>query len=157
MTAEQILREGFLTAALRYHLLAQQAGKQEHRWWTFQHCPADCCVDARMRLLFAGYVAGGPLPQPSPEDKARLARISLYAALEGKPSPFQRRPAATGSQAPAKDTEQVALAEFTDYFVTNYPGPHTVICDPRWHAAKIFRAATRALFGAIAPERRAGG
>ena len=41
-----------------------------------------------------------------------------------------------------KDT---GLAEFTEYFVTNYPGPDTIISDPRWHAPKIFRAATRQL------------
>jgi hypothetical protein len=34
-----------------------------------------------------------------------------------------------------------ALELFTKYFVENYPGPHTVISDPKWHAPKIFRAA----------------
>src|SRR5258708_13549700 len=38
-----------------------------------------------------------------------------------------------------------ALAEFTEYFVANYPGPSTIIHDPKWHAPKIFRAAERAL------------
>lgn len=37
-----------------------------------------------------------------------------------------------------------ALAEFTEYFVVNYPG-HTIITDPNWHASKIFRAAERAI------------
>lgn len=32
---------------------------------------------------------------------------------------------------------------FTDYFVRNYPGPDTVIFDPRWHAPKLFAAAAR--------------
>lgn len=44
-------------------------------------------------------------------------------------------------------TEQQALAEFTDYFVRNYPGPDTIIYDPRWHAPKIFRAAAAAITG----------
>jgi hypothetical protein len=35
-----------------------------------------------------------------------------------------------------------ALASFAEYFVKNYPGPHTIIGDPTWHAPKVFRAAT---------------
>ncbi len=42
-------------------------------------------------------------------------------------------------------SRELALAEFTEYFVHNYPGPNTIIMDPRWHAPKIFRAAERAL------------
>ena len=38
-----------------------------------------------------------------------------------------------------------ALAEFTAYFVQNYPGPETVIYDPKWHAPRIFRAAKYAI------------
>ena len=38
-----------------------------------------------------------------------------------------------------------ALEQFTAYFVKNYPGPDTVIFDPKWHAPKIFRAAISAL------------
>lgn len=38
-----------------------------------------------------------------------------------------------------------ALEQFTAYFVKNYPGPDTVIFDPKWHAPKIFRAAIAAL------------
>lgn len=38
-----------------------------------------------------------------------------------------------------------ALAEFTEYFVRNYPGPDTIIYDPRWHAPKIFAAARHAI------------
>ena len=34
--------------------------------------------------------------------------------------------------------------EFMDYFRTNYPGPDTIICEPDWHAPKIYRAAVRA-------------
>lgn len=38
-----------------------------------------------------------------------------------------------------------ALATFSEYFVRNYPGPHTIIGDPNWHAPKIFRAALHAI------------
>lgn len=43
--------------------------------------------------------------------------------------------------------EQRALTAFTEYFVRNYPGPDTIIHDPRWHAPKIFRAAMAAMKG----------
>ncbi len=46
-------------------------------------------------------------------------------------------------------TEHAALQEFTDYFVRNYPGPDTIIHDPKWHAPKIFRAAKRAIDAAL--------
>jgi hypothetical protein len=38
-----------------------------------------------------------------------------------------------------------AEADFTEYFVRNYPGPDTVIFDPKWHAPKIFAAAAAAI------------
>lgn len=41
--------------------------------------------------------------------------------------------------------ERAALEYFTEYFVQNYPGPNTVICNPRWHAPKIFKACQWAL------------
>ena len=31
--------------------------------------------------------------------------------------------------------------EFMSYFRQNYPGPHTIISKPDWHAPKIYRAA----------------
>ena len=39
-----------------------------------------------------------------------------------------------------------ALESFTAYFVKNYPGDSggTIICDPKWHAPRIFRAALAA-------------
>ena len=36
-----------------------------------------------------------------------------------------------------------AKAEFSLYFVENYPGPSTVIADPHWHAPHIFRVVRR--------------
>lgn len=38
-----------------------------------------------------------------------------------------------------------ALEAFTEYFVKNYPGPDTVIFDPKWHAPRIFRAALHSI------------
>jgi hypothetical protein len=43
----------------------------------------------------------------------------------------------------------VALTMFTEYFVKNYPGPRTIISDPRWHAERIFRAAENAILSQI--------
>lgn len=40
---------------------------------------------------------------------------------------------------------QAAEAEFTAYFVKNYPGPDTIIFKPEWHAPKIFRAALHSI------------
>ncbi len=48
-------------------------------------------------------------------------------------------------QQPAAVDEAAALDDFTAYFVKNYPGPNTIIGDPKWHAPRIFRAAQRAL------------
>ena len=42
-----------------------------------------------------------------------------------------------------------AEAAFTEYFVRNYPGPDTIIFDPKWHAPKLFAAATHALRAAM--------
>jgi hypothetical protein len=44
-----------------------------------------------------------------------------------------------------KTSDEAALKEFTDYFCTNYPGPDTIISDPKWHAPKIFKAAKIAI------------
>ncbi len=44
-----------------------------------------------------------------------------------------------------KEQSAAALEIFTEYFVRNYPGPHTIIGDPKWHAPKIFRAALYAI------------
>lgn len=47
--------------------------------------------------------------------------------------------------------EEAAEREFTEYFVRNYPGPDTIIHDPKWHAPKLFRAAKRALLATRVP------
>jgi hypothetical protein len=49
-----------------------------------------------------------------------------------------------------KKLEAAALPHFVEYFVRNYPGPHTIISNPNWHAPKIFRAAMYALDAARA-------
>lgn len=46
-----------------------------------------------------------------------------------------------------------ALEEFTAYFVKNYPGPDTIIFNPKWHAPKIFRAAVSALSAQVQDAR----
>jgi len=38
-----------------------------------------------------------------------------------------------------------AREQFTTWFCLNYPGPHTIISDPTWHAPRIFRQAEWAL------------
>lgn len=45
-----------------------------------------------------------------------------------------------------------ALEIFTEYFVKNYPGPDTIIHDPKWHAPRIFRVALHALTSATPPD-----
>ena len=44
-----------------------------------------------------------------------------------------------------------ALDAFTAYLVRNYPGPDTIIGDPKWHAPRIFRAARHAIDSASNP------
>lgn len=68
------------------------------------------------------------------EDGRRAALEAALSAPEPQPAP---------SVAPKVTTE--ALQQFTAYFVKNYPGPDTIIFDPKWHAPKIFRAVVSAL------------
>jgi hypothetical protein len=37
------------------------------------------------------------------------------------------------------------LANFSNWFCRNYPGPDTIIHKPEWHAPKVFRAAAYAI------------
>lgn len=54
------------------------------------------------------------------------------------------------TQPPHQDRGEVdALARFTEYFVRNYPGPDTIIYDPKWHAPRIFRAAKDCITAAL--------
>ncbi|MCY1667885.1 hypothetical protein [Rhizobium sp. SL86] len=45
-------------------------------------------------------------------------------------------------------TASPGFEQFAEYFVKNYPGPDTVIFDPKWHAPKIYRAALAAYLAA---------
>lgn len=42
------------------------------------------------------------------------------------------------------DLTPEGMERFTRWFCRNYPGPDTIIYDPKWHAPRIFQAATRA-------------
>jgi hypothetical protein len=44
-----------------------------------------------------------------------------------------------------QEAREAQLRAFTEYFVRNYPGPDTIIHNPQWHAARIFRAAEHAI------------
>lgn len=65
------------------------------------------------------------------------ADVAKWQSLRGRIDALLALPPA----APERD----ALEYFTEYFVQNYPGPNTIISNPRWHAPKIFRAAVWAL------------
>lgn len=85
--------------------------------------------------IYYGVILGGCVEEsrgPAPEGSDFTEMVSYR--LELPTEPVQR-------------SAQAALAEFTAYFVQNYPGPNTIICDPKWHAPRIFRAAKRALSG----------
>ncbi|TGW05213.1 hypothetical protein EN788_48665 [Mesorhizobium sp. M2D.F.Ca.ET.145.01.1.1] len=61
---------------------------------------------------------------------------------------------ALASPSDREATDAESLEKFTAYFVKNYPGPNTVIHDPKWHAPRIFRAAKAAL--AASPSQTKG-
>jgi hypothetical protein len=82
-------------------------------------------VDEVERVKAALDKAG--LVDPNWVDADKAAR-TILAALNRAPVDVER-----------------GLAEFTRWFVRNYPGPSTVIANPHWHVPKIFRAAIAAL------------
>lgn len=47
MSAIARLREEFEKSARRFHGLQLYLCSPEHRWWKFEHCPADSCRLAR--------------------------------------------------------------------------------------------------------------
>jgi hypothetical protein len=70
-----------------------------------------------------------------------------------------RRAAETPAEpAPMLSQEQTvaAMAQFEDYFVRNYPGPETIIHNPKWHAPKLFRQALYAIKMAQLPVKTSG-
>jgi hypothetical protein len=52
--------------------------------------------------------------------------------------------AALAQPEPEGPTDE-ALANFSNWFCRNYPGPDTIIHKPEWHAPKVFRAAAYAI------------
>ena len=77
--------------------------------------------------------------------------VQIYpaAAMELMPAP--------ADQMMATDSFDHAKAKqfFTDYFVKNYPGPDTIIFDPKWHAPRLFEVAMRCIRSATAtPEKQ---
>jgi hypothetical protein len=74
--------------------------------------------------------------------KALAERKAKIAELMGEAA---RAEMAAGPVASVAQESTEALLVFTEYFVKNYPGPDTIIADPKWHAPRIFRAAKRAL------------
>lgn len=116
-------------------------------------------VVSDLEMIAAGkdLVTGDPVSGLQSQRIAKSAHAILLAAwnaCDSAPSggvldgSLQHKLAQELDSAPAGSGEvddAEALREFTEYFVKNYPGPHTVIMDPNWHAPKIFRAAKRAL------------
>ncbi|WP_149898949.1 DUF1653 domain-containing protein [Rhizobium rhizogenes] len=77
----------------------------------------------------------------SPVDDVTIITRAQLEALEAALSAAEQQPAPFV----AVKASPEALEQFTAYFVKNYPGPDTIIFDPKWHAPKIFRAAVSAL------------
>ncbi|RKD61691.1 MazG-like family protein [Rhizobium sp. WW_1] len=65
-----------------------------------------------------------------------------YVDSDATPEPIS---AASDDSPQNQSSDARALKAFIDYFIRNYPGPDTVIFDPKWHAPKIFRAALQAI------------
>lgn len=95
-------------------------------------CKTPECAAESVPLFEGAKVLGtvALLPEPVSGMSYRLAAQPLIAEL---------------GQEVGAVADDAALREFTEYFVKNYPGPHTIIMDPNWHAPRIFRAAKRAL------------
>lgn len=89
-----------------------------------------------------------PSPKPEPSNAAPVVE-GLACWAGGPRHEFANRCIHCAEDAPEPEMdEKKALAEFTEYFVANYPGPCTIINDPKWHAPKIFRAAQSAMLSA---------
>lgn len=115
-------------------------------------------------IALIGYVYGRPKGEPKQEtggvmvtlaafcsfhdidmdDAAQAELARVWTKIEAIRAKQAAKP--TGSALPiAVEPPASAEARFTAYFVQNYPGPNTVIYDPKWHAPKIFRAALAAI------------
>ena len=106
-------------------------------------------MTADLRSLCARFVEAIDLLCGSGDSPARpgerLILTTYVDGLEELAEEARKVLAANSSpvdQCPGYDT---ALKAFAQYFRRNYPGPHTVIHRPDWHAPRIFRAAAHAI------------
>lgn len=103
-------------------------------------------TDAQRLALFS--IFGMPVHEIKSHGHQRLVLNRILAALI---QPVETSPAPVVTDAMVN-----AEAQFTDWFVKNYPGPDTIIHKPTWHAPKIFRAARYALRAALSSAERGG-
>jgi hypothetical protein len=80
-----------------------------------------------------------------PLDDQEAGQNTLGAAL----SWLQQRSTLTAQGGEADSDE--AQKTFATWFCLNYPGPHTIISDPNWHAPRIFRQAQWAIKSTTPP------
>lgn len=90
----------------------------------------------------------GGRPRPAPKIAPETVTLQMDLQTAAKIGLFKwLRDIGYAHTIPAPNTPefQRALAFFMDYFIRNYPGPDTVIFDPRWHGPKLFAIAESAL------------
>jgi len=46
----EAVREQFNKCARKFHGLQLELGSSEHKYWRFENCPADSCVEAKKAL-----------------------------------------------------------------------------------------------------------
>lgn len=102
----------------------------------------DARISAALAHIKQDYYAAGATPRHYVENAVAQLVDAGYsqAALQSQRPELSGNPGGLQSQQPQGD----ALAQFTEYFVKNYP-PDTYIEDPKWHAPRVFRAAKLAL------------
>lgn len=111
---------------------------------------------ATLRSLLAN-----PAPPTSGEGWGPSYKQPWQEQADAQPTPADESGAEpTGHQPPPDDIgpypmaaaqEDDAQATFTTWFCLNYPGPHTIISDPNWHAPRVFRQALWALRDRLQP------
>jgi len=96
-------------------------------------------------------MANSITPPPEPKeavipDQYKGHQVHVYRAgfHAGYKHGLTQTNAALAQPEPEGLTDE-ALANFSDWFCRNYPGPDTIIHKPEWHAPKVFRAAAYAL------------
>lgn len=87
------------------------------------------------------------------DDSRRTTLLRIADRIEARASAPSTPPSAVVEAVPLTIRQKEdALQEFTDWFVHNYPGPDTIISDPKWHAPKVFRQVLWAIERGIAPK-----